>query len=401
MLGGLAVGAAIGAAQWLALRGAGMTHRAGSAAPPPRRPPAPRSSAVAHRPGTDVGDLVMTGLITGAAVGAAQGSAARPRRPRRGGVDGRHERRPWGLGWLVTSQVIVDAERGFHMFGASGALTATVLTGLALRAIVGARAPRRPRPLGPPPRPHRARRRARSPLARGGVTLSATTLAGLLLIAVPVAFNVAFGVLAARFDYPDVLRRPTAEVLAAFSAGGTRLVLTWWAFALTAVAMVPLVVVLSSAIGDADATLLELATATGVLAALVQFLGLIRWPFLVPYLAREAADPDASEARREAVDVVFQAFNRYLGVAVGEHLGYALTGAWTLLAGAALTQSEAVPGWTGFPALAIGPLLMLCALEFVGGHEPRGWRLAERLTPPVYVAWSLWLAVTGVALLAA
>jgi hypothetical protein len=136
-----------------------------------------------------------------------------------------------------------------------------------------------------------------------------------------------------------------------------------------------------------------------VLAGVVQFLGLVRWPFLVPYLAREEAQA-ASEVRREAIDVVFQAFNRYLGVAVGEHLGYALTGAWTLLAGVALTQSDTAPAWTGVPALAIGPLLMLCALEFVGGHEPRGWRVAERLTPPTYVAWSLWLMVTGVALLA-
>jgi hypothetical protein len=43
-----------------------------------------------------------------------------------------------------------------------------------------------------------------------------------------------------------------------------------------------------------------------VLAAIVQFLGLVRWPFLVPYLARAAAEPDASGARREAVDVVFR-----------------------------------------------------------------------------------------------
>jgi hypothetical protein len=230
--------------------------------------------------------------------------------------------------------------------------------------------------------------------------VSAATVAGLLLIAVPIAFNVAFGMLAASFDYPDVLRRPTAEVLAAFRAGGTRLVLTWWAFALTAVAMVPLVVVLSGALAGVDATLLALTTVTGVLAGAVQFLGLVRWPFLVPYLARQAGDPKASESRKEAVDVVFQAFNRYLGVAVGEHLGYALTGAWTLLAGLALTQADAAPGWTGLPALAIGPLLMLCALEFVGAHELRGWRVAERLTPVVYVAWSLWLMVTGVALLA-
>jgi|SRR5215208_6166575 len=230
--------------------------------------------------------------------------------------------------------------------------------------------------------------------------MGAATAAGVLLIAVPIAFNAAFGTLAARFDYPDVLRRPTGEVLEAFAAGGTALVLTWWAFAMTAVAMVPLVVLLSGALDGADPTLLALATTIGVLAAAVQLLGLVRWPFLVPYLAREHADPAASPARREAVDVVFQAFNRYLGVAVGEHLGYALTGAWTVLTGVALTQSDAVPGVFGVLGIAIGPVLAACSLEFVGGHEPGGWRLAERLTPPAYVAWSLWLAATGVALLA-
>jgi hypothetical protein len=230
--------------------------------------------------------------------------------------------------------------------------------------------------------------------------MSTTTIAGLLLIAVPLAFNAAFALLAARFDYPDILRRPTAEVLSRFRAGGTPLVLTWWAFALTALLMVPLVVLLSRAIGDADPTLIAVATTVGVLAALVQFLGLIRWPFLVPYLARTAAEPDASEARREAVDVVFQAFNRYLGVAVGEHLGYGLTGAWTTLAGVALTGTAAVPGAIGIAGIAIGPVLMLCSLEFVGGHEPGGWKPAERLTPIAYVAWSLWLIATGIALLA-
>jgi hypothetical protein len=230
--------------------------------------------------------------------------------------------------------------------------------------------------------------------------VSATTIAGLLLIAVPLAFNAALALLAARFDYPDVLRRPTPDVLAAFRAGGTSLVLLWWAFALTAVLLVPVVVLLSSAVSDADAALLDVATTIGVLAALVQFLGLVRWPFLVPYLARADAEPDASPARREAVDIVFQSFNRYLGVAVGEHLGYGLTGAWTTLAGVALTQTSAVPGWLGVVGIVIGPVLMVCSLEFVGRHEPTGWKLAERLTPVTYIAWSVWLVGTGVALLA-
>jgi hypothetical protein len=230
--------------------------------------------------------------------------------------------------------------------------------------------------------------------------MGTATVAGLLLIAVPLAFNAAFALLAARFDYPDVLREPTPEVLAKFRAGGSSLVLLWWAFAMTAALMVPLVVLLSQAIGDADPALLGVATTVGVLAALVQLLGLVRWPFLVPYLARADADPAASPARREAVDVVFQAFNRYLGVGVGEHLGYGLTGAWTTLTGVALTQSSAVPGWTGVLGVVIGPVLMLCALEFVGGHEPTGWKLAEKLTPITYVVWSLWLVATGIALVA-
>src|SRR3954462_2117595 len=230
--------------------------------------------------------------------------------------------------------------------------------------------------------------------------MTTATIAGLLLIVVSIAFNAAFALLAARFDYPDILRQPTAEVLAKFQAGGTPLVLMWWAFTLTALLLVPLVVVLAGAIDDADPTVLRVATVVGVLAALVQFVGLVRWPFVVPYLARVVAEPDASPARRETVDVIFQSLNRYLGVPAGEHLRYLLTGAWTALPGVALTQTSAVPGWLGVPGIVVGPVLMLCSLEFVGKHEPTGWSFAERLTPVAYVAWSVWLIAVGIALLA-
>jgi hypothetical protein len=229
--------------------------------------------------------------------------------------------------------------------------------------------------------------------------VSTATVAGLFLVLVPIAFNTAFALLGARFDYPDILRRPTDEVLARFRAGGSGLVLLWWGFALTAVLLAPLAVLVASSLDGAEATLLAVATVVGVLAATVQFLGLIRWPFLVPYLARVAAEPDLPPARREAVDVVFQAFNRYLGVAVGEHLGYGLTGVWTLLTGVAATQSTTVPGWLGGIGVAIGAALVVCSLEFVGPFEREGWSLAATLTPIAYVAWSLWLFATGIALL--
>jgi hypothetical protein len=229
--------------------------------------------------------------------------------------------------------------------------------------------------------------------------MTTARVAGFLLVIVPVAFNVAFTLLGMRFDYPNILRRSSAEVLARFRQGGSSLILLWWALALSAVLFAPLVVLFAAALTGANQTLLMLGVTVGVVAAAVQFLGLIRWPFLVPYLSRVASESPASSAQAETVDIVFQAFNRYLGVAVGEHLGYLFTGAWTLLSGIAVLETAVVPSWFGFGGVVIGPILMLCSFEFVGPFEPQGWKLAGRLTPVAYVAWSLWLVVIGVALL--
>ena len=56
--------------------------------------------------------------------------------------------------------------------------------------------------------------------------MTTQVLAGLLLVVLPVAYNLLFTLLARSFDYPDVLRQPTVEVLERFAAGGSRLVLT-------------------------------------------------------------------------------------------------------------------------------------------------------------------------------
>ncbi|MEZ3161799.1 DUF4386 domain-containing protein [Microbacterium sp. BWT-B31] len=222
------------------------------------------------------------------------------------------------------------------------------------------------------------------------------TATGILLIVLPVAFNVAFAALAARFDYPDILRRPTSEVLERFRAGGSGLVLLWWAFALTAVLLTPAAVLVGAAFADAPAALVVAGIVIGVLASVTQFLGLVRWPFLVPFLARADAESEASPARREAVDIVFQAFHRYLGVAVGEHLGYLFTGAWTVLTGAAILATSAVTWWLGLAAIVVGALLVVCSLEFVGPYESRGWSFAGALVPWVYIAWSVWLVALGI-----
>ena len=224
---------------------------------------------------------------------------------------------------------------------------------------------------------------------------------GVLLLVLPAAYNMLFAVLARTFDYPDILRQPTKDILSRFSEGGSQLILTWWGFAMTAVLLAPAVVLLSRTLEDANSTVLSLATTFGVLAAAVQFLGLIRWPLAVPYLARAATDPSADRATAAAVEVTFQTLNRYLGVAVGEHLGYVLTGLWTAFAGVALIQTDLLNPAFGVAGLALASLFMIGAAEFVGPFEPDGWKVSAAVVPVAYVGWSIWLLAVGIGLLIA
>jgi Domain of unknown function (DUF4386) len=69
--------------------------------------------------------------------------------------------------------------------------------------------------------------------------------AALLLIAVPIAFNLAFFELGRTFDYPNILREPPDVILRRFAAGGTPLRWRWQALLVSALAMLPLVALLA------------------------------------------------------------------------------------------------------------------------------------------------------------
>ncbi len=230
---------------------------------------------------------------------------------------------------------------------------------------------------------------------------------GLLLIAVPIAFNVAFFELGRTFDYPGILREPPEEVLRRFAAGGSALVLRWQALLLSAVAMLPLVALLAVVL-DTPPALASLALVIGTAAALVQAIGLVRWPFAVPELARRylAAEERADPAEQRAIVVEFATLNRLFGVGIGEHLGYLLTGFWTLIVAFSIAARgpspgvpEVLPVWIGLVGLPIGVALVVGSLEFVGRNEPAGWKLAGTIVPIAYIAWSLWLVAMGVLVL--
>ena len=216
---------------------------------------------------------------------------------------------------------------------------------------------------------------------------------GVLLIFLPIAFNVIFFLLQKTFEYPDILRKPTDYILSQFTAGGTRLIVTWYSFALTGLLFIPTAILVNQVLAPDTRSYMTLATTIGILAGVVQFFGLIRWTFLVPYLATTYFEPNSSQSTRDSIAIVFQAFHRFAGMAIGEHLGYLCTSVWTALIALALTQSSQFNtwlGWAGFiPALGI----------FIGLFEEAGFKAAAIINAVSYILWSIWLIVVGIAFL--
>lgn len=232
------------------------------------------------------------------------------------------------------------------------------------------------------------------------MSVSIEIAAAVLLIAVPIAFNGAFFELGRAFDYPNILRKEPDEILRRFAAGGPGLLLRWQALLVSALAMLPLVALLAVVIA-APPALTAVSIVIGAAAALVQALGLVRWPFAVPELARRyiAAEGPDGEATRRSIELTFTTLHRLLGVGIGEHLGDLLTGLWTLLVAASILSTAVLPGWLGVIGLPIGVALLVGSLEFVGANERDGWQLAGTIVPVAYIAWSVWLVALGVLLL--
>jgi hypothetical protein len=217
-------------------------------------------------------------------------------------------------------------------------------------------------------------------------SLSKNKFTAAILIIVPLVFTLMFALLGSSFEYPDILRKPVSHILERFSAGGSGLVALWYGMFASALFFTALPVLVRRMYPERS-LMLDLGVTFGVLAGLVQALGFARWVFLVPALAATNADPSSSEATRAAVTVVFDAFNRYAGMGIGEHLGYLFTALWTLTVALPLISRSRILGVTGV-IFAIGIL--------TGLLEPAGIALAGTINAFSYIAWSVWMVVLGV-----
>lgn len=230
---------------------------------------------------------------------------------------------------------------------------------------------------------------------------TARPVTGIGAIVLAIVFNVPYAILTATYEYPAVLRRPAGEALDMFAAGGSGLILTWHGFALSALLLVPLALALAltpKSVAQTPGLAIGAAIA-GSLAGLAQAMGLWRWVFVVPGLARVHADPAASDEARRAAEHTFGLINQYGGVAIGEHLGQLLTALFVLLLSVMQWRdSKRVSAALGFLTVVAIVVGTNEGLAIALGRSGEAFALA---TIAGFLGLAAWLVATGLGLLRA
>jgi Domain of unknown function (DUF4386) len=199
-------------------------------------------------------------------------------------------------------------------------------------------------------------------------------VAAVLMVVAVVLANVAFLGLGSVFNYPDILQEPADEILAEFRDDEATIITLFTLLAISAALLAPIAILLGRLAGN---ELGRWSIGVGIAAAVVQVIGLSRWPLIVPFLA-DREDTDA-----------FETIHTVLGQVIGETFGYLLTATWTVLIIYALGQHLAGRWFTylGLVAAALIAVGVLVPLDVPGTD------FANFLG---YILWSVWLIVFAV-----
>jgi hypothetical protein len=218
-----------------------------------------------------------------------------------------------------------------------------------------------------------------------------------LILPFVVIVNLAFALLVDRFGYDDVLREPAPVILARFAAGGPSLILTWLAFAMGCLLFIPVAVLLGRVLHVERTSASAPIALIGVLSAVLQAVGLLRWVFVVPPLATAYTDAASSAATRDAAVVAFRVVHQYGGVVVGEFLGQIFLVAWTVGTAMAMWQHRGAMRWLGALGLLTVPLWVVGFSELFASVIP-GVRVIES-APLAFMLWEAWLAAIAATLI--
>ncbi len=220
-------------------------------------------------------------------------------------------------------------------------------------------------------------------------------LAGMFFIVGAILVNIPYTLLIMNFDYPDILRQPTDEILTKFQAGGNSLIYTWLAFAWVGLPMLFGAIMLKRILEKENSPFLETATTIGVIGFIVQVVGLLRWVFVIPVLARLFTDPTTDSVTKAAIPAVFIAVHQYGGVILGEHLGQFLIIIWMSIISGIIYKSKIFSKWVAWLGWFASAIYILAQAELFATAIPN-FPVVDWAGLYGSLLWLVWMIVLGV-----
>lgn len=211
-------------------------------------------------------------------------------------------------------------------------------------------------------------------------------LSGLLFILFPLLVQIPFTMLTINFSYPDVLREPAAQILTNFHAGGSGLILTWYVYALSI-----LVFIAALAIFQRTHQKTLNSQLVGYTSAVIQLIALLRWTFLVPFLANDYVNA-TNDSTRESLAAFFTMQHNFLGVGLGEHIGQLTLALWTIM----FIREVAQPRWLKIIGYVSAGIVLIGLSEHLGVVFGFDAGMFAEGALVGFMLWSVWMIGFGV-----
>jgi len=216
---------------------------------------------------------------------------------------------------------------------------------------------------------------------------------GLLLIIGSVLVIIPYTVLTITFEYPDILREDAGLVLTKFYQGGTPLIVIWWLFAILGLPILEAYVLIGQKLEN-KFYFVRWATILAVISGVVQIIGLLRWTFVVPVIAKTFVITQ-DESIKETCKIVFQIVHQYGGVVLGEHIGQLFTIAWVIMISSAFHKLKLMPNWIIWLGYTSAGIYLLAQAELFATVIPDFpvWDLAGLIGSSL---WLIWMIIVGI-----